>query len=101
MNFDFGQPRHVYGVVIHNRIKPGGCCAGRLFPFDIVVTDENGNRKKCQNKRFNVGDPEIPSARTIPIVIRCGDDFIGNSLKLTTYNTDKYLNVCEITIFGS
>ena len=82
-------------MVIYNRVD---CCKERLFPFEILVTDEVGHVHKCQGKAFNVGDPEIPSIATNPIRVKCGN-LRGNSVKLVG-KVNEYLNICEVEIYG-
>jgi len=75
------------------------CCWKRLFPFEIRIIDANSNERKCQGKAFNVGDKEIPSPKTNPIRINCGN-LIGTSLRLISFNKERILNLCEIKIMG-
>ena len=82
-------------MVIYNRVD---CCKERLFPFEILVTDEFGKVRKCQGKSFNIKDKEIPSAATNPIRIDCGN-LRGNSVKLVG-KKNEYINICEVEIFG-
>ena len=83
-------------MVIYNRVDG---YQGRLFPFEILVTDKDGLVRKCQGKSFKVGDPEIPSAEENPIRVEC--DFLkGNSVKLVAGKVNEYLNICEVEIHG-
>ena len=83
-------------MVIYNRRD--GIAKERLFPFDLLVSDEDGKVRKCQGKSFNIGDPEIPSAKTNPIRIQCGN-LRGNSLKLVS-KVNEFLNINEIEIMA-
>ena len=82
-------------MVIYNRVD---CCKERLFPFEILVTNEFGNVRKCQGKSFNIKDKEISSAATNPIRIDCGY-LRGNSVKLVG-KKNEHINICEVEIFG-
>merc|ERR1719334_791653 len=93
--FQFDKPRFINEVVIYNRVD---CCKERLFPFEILVTDEAGHVHKCQGKAFDVGAPEIPSAAMNPISVKCGN-LKGNSVKLVG-KVNEYLNICEVEIYG-
>ena len=93
--FQFDRPRFIREVVIYNRAD---CCIIRLFPFEIHVIDEDGQIKKCQDKSFTIGDPEIPTEKTNPIHIECGN-LHGKSVKLAGMSGEA-LNICEIEIFG-
>jgi len=93
--FQFDKPRFIKEVVITNRVDS---MKGRLFPFELLVTNELGQVHKCQGKSFKVGDPEIPSVNTNPISINCGY-LRGNSVKLVI--KDNWLNICEFKIIGN
>jgi len=95
IRFKFDKPQFINYVVIYNRVD---CCKERLFPFEILVSDEVGQVRKCQGKSFNIGDPEIPSTATNPIRIECGN-LRGNSVKLVG-KVNEYINICEVEIFG-
>merc|ERR1719334_2573358 len=94
--FQFDKPRFIKEVVITNRDDGGA--RDRLFPFELLVTNEVGQVHKCQGKSFKVGDPEIPSVNTNPIRINCGN-LRGNSVKLVIHNN--WLNICELKIIGN
>ena len=73
---------------------------GRLFPFNLLLTDDKGDERKCQGKSFNVGDPEIPTVTTSPITIFCKDGLLASSVKLVGLKEGTILNICEVQIFG-
>ena len=93
IQFEFHTAYFIGNVEIYNRRD---CCKERLFPFDLLILTEDDSWEKCQNKSFDIGDPEIPSVDTEPIVIHCGDVF-GKSIKLTTL---RVINICEVKVFG-
>jgi len=95
INFEFSERRFVKEVIIFNR---QGCCRERLFPFDLILTDEKGVSRKCQGKSFDVGDPEISSKEQIKVKIEC-DEF-AKSVKLVGLHSKKLLNICEMIIIG-
>ena len=95
--FEFDRSRLIREVVIYNRIGSDEAIR-RLFPFEIHVIDEDGQINKCQGKSFDIGDPEIPSFKSNPIRIKCGD-MHGKSVKLVGMSGN-HLNICEIEIFG-
>ena len=82
-------------MVIYNRVD---CCEERLFPFEILITDEFAKVHKCQGKSFDIKDKEISSAATNPIHIDCGN-LRGNSVKLVG-KKNEHINICEVEIFG-
>ena len=97
IKFDFETSWFISDIIIHNRQD---CCPGRLFPFEILIINEAGVEQRCQDKLFQVGDPEIPKVSTFPIIINCGNLF-GSSLKLIGFDEKrKILNICEMKIFG-
>jgi len=79
INFSFSEPRFIKEVIIFNREE---CCRDRLFPFDLLLIDEDGVERKCQDKSFNVGDAEIQSEDQNKIKIECEDSFCPSHEKL-------------------
>ena len=112
IQFDFHESRVIQEVVIVNRPS---CCQFRLFPFQILIGFEGKEWRACQDKTFDVNDPEIihftsnralfPSVKNMealnhPIKISCGPSFAGNVLKIVGFNKEPILNLCEIEIHG-
>ena len=96
IQFHFEKSWFISNITIHNRQD---CCPERLFPFEILIINEAGVEQRCQDKQFQVGDPEIPNEDTFTIEINCGN-LVGNSLKLIGLHEKKILQICEMKIFG-
>ena len=102
IHFQFEGNWFISNIIIYNRQNfPNRQipAINRLFPFEIRIINEAGIEQRCQDKQFQVGDPEIPENSTFPITINCGN-LIGSSLKLIGFHEEKILNICEIKIIG-
>ena len=52
VRFQFDESWFIGDVIIHNRRD---AVVDRLFPFEMVVTNEAGLEQRCQDKQFQVG----------------------------------------------